>query len=37
MLAQDERNQSVKAGVVEGKPVPAVNFHITDDHIGEGG
>ena len=38
MLAQDERNQSVKAGVVvEGKPVPAVNFHITDDHLGEGG
>ena len=38
MLAQDERNQSVKAGVVvEGKPVPAVNFHITNDHIGEGG
>ena len=38
MLAQDERNQSVKAGaVVEGKPVSAVNFHITDDHIGEGG
>ena len=38
MLAQDERNQSVKAGaVVEGKPVPVVNYHITDDHIGEGG
>ena len=38
MLAQDDRNQSVKAGaVVEGKPVPAVNFHITDEQLGEGG
>ena len=38
MLAQDERNQSVKTGVVvDGKPVPAINFHITDEQIGEGG
>ena len=38
MLAQDDRNQSVKAGaVVEGKPVHAVNFHITDEQLGEGG
>ena len=38
MLAQNDRNQSVKAGaVVEGKPVPAVNFHITDEQLGEGG
>lgn len=38
ILAQDERNQSVKTGVVvDGKPVPAINFHITDEQIGEGG